>query len=289
VQSRRPAESSRKPIQTTDGILIPGYAAVMRETDKRVFCVATSEYEPIQNQQVVEFVRDWCDAGELQIDTIGSLRRGAIIWLLARLGESFQIGQDRTDGYLLIHSSHDRTLSFSGQTTSVRVVCMNTLRAATSGKGKRLFSLKHTMRAQEMIDHARKTVEVARQQFRQLGEIAQQLAEHRLSADDLLEFVGSLSGCITRPDRLLEANTLPLTFEDFTRQGQNILHGVQNAPGADLPGSKGTLWGAVNGVTYYVDHVAGRGREAALESAWFGPRADLKAEALEKAYAIVRK
>jgi hypothetical protein len=140
-----------------------------------------------------------------------------------------------------------------------------------------------------MVDHARKTVDVARQQFRQLGEIAQQLAEHRLSADGLLEFVGSLSGCITRPDRLLETNTLPLTFEDFTRQGQNILHAVQNAPAADLPGAKGTLWGAVNGVTYYVDHVAGRSRDVALESAWFGPRADLKSEALGKAYAIVRR
>jgi len=47
--------------------------------------------------------------------------------------------------------------------------------------------------------------------------------------------------------------------------------------------SEGTWWSALNAVTYYVDHKAGRERDASLQSAWFGPRAALKRKALNLA------
>ena len=44
--------------------------------------------------------------------------------------------------------------------------------------------------------------------------------------------------------------------------------------------SEGTWWSALNAVTYYYDHKAGRERDTSLRSAWFGSRAAKKRQAL---------
>ena len=58
---------------------------------------------------------------------------------------------------------------------------------------------------------------------------------------------------------------------------------VLTSPGSDLPSRNGTLWGLVNGFSHYADLVAGRSRDTALQSAWFGDKAALKADALKLA------
>jgi hypothetical protein len=67
------------------------------------------------------------------------------------------------------------------------------------------------------------------------------------------------------------------------RTVNRLIEIVDTQPGADMKTSKGTWWGAFNAVTYYVDHKAGRNRDASLTSAWFGPRAALKRKALNLA------
>jgi hypothetical protein len=58
-----------------------------------------------------------------------------------------------------------------------------------------------------------------------------------------------------------------------------------SAPGQELSTAKETLWGAVNAVTYYVDHVRGNGDR--LDSAWFGTGCALKEKAWTEASAMI--
>jgi Domain of unknown function (DUF932) len=53
----------------------------------------------------------------------------------------------------------------------------------------------------------------------------------------------------------------------------------ESAPGQNLDTAKGTLWGALNAVTYYVDHVRSRRAGGRLDSAWFGAGSALKEKA----------
>ena len=59
----------------------------------------------------------------------------------------------------------------------------------------------------------------------------------------------------------------------------SIMSLYELAPGQDLDTAKGTLWGAVNAVSYYVDHVRSVGTGERLDSAWFGPGGALKDKA----------
>jgi hypothetical protein len=53
--------------------------------------------------------------------------------------------------------------------------------------------------------------------------------------------------------------------------------------GADLPGVRGTLWGAFNAVGEYLSYERGGSTDARLNSLWFGASARTNAGALEAA------
>jgi len=60
----------------------------------------------------------------------------------------------------------------------------------------------------------------------------------------------------------------------------SIMSLYESAPGQELDTAKGTLWGAVNAVSYYADHVrAGGSGGDRLDSAWFGAGGALKDKA----------
>lgn len=67
----------------------------------------------------------------------------------------------------------------------------------------------------------------------------------------------------------------------FNRTMDNVFTCIRTQPGAEL--SEGTWWSALNAVTYYVDHKAGRDRDSSLQAAWFGGRAVTKRAALQLA------
>lgn len=70
------------------------------------------------------------------------------------------------------------------------------------------------------------------------------------------------------------------------RECQTIASLFESAPGQELITTKRTLWGAVNAVTYYTDHVRS-GAEERRCAAWFGAGSALKEKAWTKASALV--
>jgi hypothetical protein len=66
---------------------------------------------------------------------------------------------------------------------------------------------------------------------------------------------------------------------DLERDHASLMSLYQSAPGQELESAKGTLWGTVNAVSYYVDQVRFGGAGDRLDSAWFGAGARLKNKA----------
>jgi hypothetical protein len=58
--------------------------------------------------------------------------------------------------------------------------------------------------------------------------------------------------------------------------------------GSDMESARGTAWGLLNAVTEYVDHERrARSSEYRMDSAWFGPGAEIKQKALDAALQLV--
>ena len=83
-------------------------------------------------------------------------------------------------------------------------------------------------------------------------------------------------------------NTKPISAAK-SREAHQMMSLFKSAPGQDIATAKGTLWGAVNAVTYYTDHVRSSRRAERLDSAWFGSGAALKALAWIRAEKLLEQ
>lgn len=116
-----------------------GWRALVRSTDGKCLGMATDEYQPVQNAEVWEFFRRFCDAGEMKLETAGSLCGGAKVWALAKMPGSFSLPNrpnDKTEMYCLFSTGHRPGFATQAELTAVRVVCHNTLDAARGRYGK---------------------------------------------------------------------------------------------------------------------------------------------------------
>ena len=60
-----------------------------------------------------------------------------------------------------------------------------------------------------------------------------------------------------------------------------------SAPGQNGTTCHETLWGAVNAVTYFVDHIRSTKSIEQMDSAWFGSGALLKGKAWDRALELI--
>ena len=265
---------------------IKGQKALVRDTDHKVLSVVTDRYVPVQNRQAFEFFRRFCDAGQLELETAGALKGGGFIWALARIGRDFDIGlsghgqSDEVRNYLLLMNSHQATHALTAQFTPVRVVCWNTLNiamgAGLKGKGERVFRMPHLREFDEEARRlAAETLGLLEDQIEQFRTLVRELAHTPFPIEARDPYIREVFG--------LAAPAGEEESEAGKRLVPRVLEAFDCAPGQALDTARGTAWGAVNAVTWFVDHSRGRSRDSALTSAWFGEGAAVKRRALEKA------
>lgn len=304
----RPSNGDKSVMLTSQ---LDGYRAIVRSDNDFVFQVASAKYKPVQNAEIVDFFREYCEAGHATIETLGSLKDGAVVWCLARLnGGSTSVigGNDELRGYMLLATSHDGSVTTTGKPTQVRVVCWNTLSAALGYKfhGKtnreeKTFRMRHSRKFDMAAkDEAREVMGMAIEQVSQMNDIADKLSHVKIDAAGRLQFLDTLLGnggdvlsaivdesqASTSLDAIVDRMTVSSENPEdkLSRVGKAILDAMMDSPGSNLDSASGTLWGAVNGVTWFADHVSKtRNSDNRLYSAWFGPNESLKTRAVQTA------
>lgn len=299
---------------------IPKRFAVMRKEDHQFYGFVSDRQQIIQNKEVVDFFADYIDAGGMELATMGSLKMGGVVWVMARIGKDFTLpGGDRVEGNMLLCNSHDGTMQFMGMFTSTDVVCFNTLSLAVNDNlslakngDTKMFKMKHSKKmTAEVMNDAKIKMGLAQKKFQNLQQWCEQLSAKKVKDEQhVMQFVAELVHPelleqvveVTSADRAIASQTggsildtivshqraskpKMLKDEDFNRAGKAILNCILDSPGQELEARKGTWWGVLNGVTRYVDHEAGRGRDTALQSAWFGQGNILKQQAASLAVA----
>lgn len=272
---------------------LANFKAIVRSDNDFVFGVPTSRYNLVQNEEIVNLFKEYCEAGHAKMETIGGLRGGAVVWALAKLngGTATTLkGGDEMNGYILFSTSHDGTLSTVGKATSVRVVCHNTMSAALAGGVD--FKLKHSSKwTPERAKEAKEKLGMASEQIQEFHAAAEALSNVPVDRQGQIEFLsrlmdGKLMLNENSDEAFLKSVGIMTAEDNLNRVGKSILEAIVDSPGAELESAKGTLWGAVNGVSYYTDHVAGRTQDSRLSNAWFGSNDNLKRSAMEVALEI---
>lgn len=244
-----------------------GRKALVRSTDKKILSVTGNSWKPFQNHDALEFFREYTEAGGATLETAGSLRGGKIVWGLARVATGFTInGNDHVKGYILLVSPHDVGQSITVRTTSVRVVCANTLAMAggVEGAGAEYRQSHHRFFNSAA---AKETVELVKEQIALMKLEAEALSSLKMSEFDTVRFLAKFFQPMA-PGENEDTRTEALINDPALHNSglKNVLWAEKKAPGA----TPGTGWGILNGVTYWADHMVGRSNDARMFNSWLG-------------------
>ncbi|HXG47419.1 MAG TPA: DUF932 domain-containing protein [Methylomirabilota bacterium] len=242
--------------------------------------VASRRYQPLQNVDAFVFFDPIVREGMAYFETSSALGEGERIWVMAKMPEAMKIVRgDECLKYLLLSNTHSGDGSVIVKFTTVRVVCQNTLMLAM-GDGQKAYRVRHSKQMQfkleELADFLSITQDVfvkAEQQLRQMTKVqmTDTRLEHYFEAVFPRTAVQKKNG--EKPARWGHVRKVFETQEDL-----------------QLPGVRGTLWGAYNAITRFEDYKQPQQEEQPdqrLERMWFGGGADTKLRALVKATELV--
>jgi phage/plasmid-like protein (TIGR03299 family) len=242
---------------------------LVRDRDCAVLDEVSNDWNPIQNAEAFEFFNEFVAAGDMSMETAGSLKNGQIVWGLAKVNESFELfGGDRVESYLLFTNFHKYGYSTDVRFTSVRAVCNNTVTAALNEKVSNMVKINH--RSKFDPTSVKVMLGVAHDRLAQYKEAASFLGSKRFTNENIVEYftrIFPVTGAGAKKER-----------SRSTELAMQVLH---TQPGANY--AEGSWWQAFNTVTYMTDHLLGRNDDSRLSSAWYGYNKGLKSKALNLA------
>lgn len=248
---------------------------------------AVSErWKPIQAAAAFEIFDPITSEMGAIYDAAGVLKGGKVFWVLARVPGRFEITRDgvsdTSDRFLLFETANDGTGSATVRVTYIRVVCDNTLNVALHAGGAKPIKIRHTGDVDAKIAQTRGVVAAAWETMNRTEAEFTLMARTPLTREQRSKFVTDALGIdLDKP---------------LTGRSKNILREVSEilAIGrgtSEFPEQRGTMWGALNAITEYVDHSRTvrnvDGADDRLASVGFGSGDKLKTRAFESAVTMM--
>jgi len=248
--------------------VLTGQEALVRESDGRILTNVSGAWKPCQNEQAFEFFNEFVSAGDMQMDTAGSLKDGQIVFAAADVNDGFTLfGGDEVKGYLLFSNPHVYGKSIDVKFIMTRVVCNNTLSMALTERGQPAVRLSHRNNFNpEMV---KELLGISHNRVAQFKDAAELLGSKKYSDKAFKTFLATVFGTSNQEGKIL------------SRTAERAFEIVETQPGADY--APKSWWNAYNTVTYMTDHEMGRSDDTRAAAAWFGHNAKRKLDALNVA------
>ena len=246
------ADGKRKPI------IIKDRKALLRGDTQDYLSIVSKDYVVHQPAKIFQFFKDLALGSGIDLEVAGALDGGRKIWALARIDDDFRIyGQDQILPYVLLATSYDTSLSTTTMYTSTRVVCQNTLRFSgafdADGSRRDVYKVRHDQELNIQEAHGKLGLdEAAWLQYKQNME---NLASLQISPEEALEYFYTVAGQDEGIERNADNGEI-IAFPEPNRVVKQFINGYHNGPGHDLRSANGTMFGALQAVTFYQDHLA---------------------------------
>ena len=224
------------------------FVTVRSDTGKPIGNVG-SKYEVLQNRDAFEPFGVIADYG-YTLETAGVIDGGKKVWILAKTPETFKVGDDLVQDYILMYTSHDGSSGSCFRDVNIRVVCNNTLTWALGSKVNHEYKLRHTSsitsRVKELTENLKKRD----------GNVAQAIGtmnrfhEYDLSPNEFKYYLEAVMPWLKNRHKesipemgIFVRNRAKPVYEKIT----NLFYNGK--------GNKGeTLWDAYNAITEFHDH-----------------------------------
>jgi len=253
----------------------PNRKVLVRSDNNSPLSIVSSRYKVVQPEEIIEFFRSVIKENGFKMSTAGALKGGRRVWAMADCGKDFHVNGDHVGAHLLLATAYDGTFATTAQFTSIRVVCNNTLGFSLDRGGEGgVVKIPHTQDFNSWDVKADLGFDVNWIQFR---DRIMCLADHKITKRDAIEYFLTVLG--VTEDEAADGKQLSNV--------KKLISLYESGPGAKLPSSQDTLWGALNAVTFLTDHCrAAANTGNRFDSASFGGGATLKRAAFKEAVRI---
>jgi len=225
------------------------------DTNAHLTTNASKAYHLHPIGRIVESLEKVCKKAKFQPNTMGSLRGGKEIFMMAKTQAKEMIAGELFRRYIVMGTSYDQTrLSFTYR-TDMAVVCQNTL-TASMDRAESVFLLSH--RYEYDPDKVIGDLGLFEKQQKAFEDQVETLASTSISKDDMNEFFYRV---------IMKSDNVSADFKDLEKDKQAdirdtvtlIIESYNKAPGGvddvnSVPSREGTLHGATQAVYHYVDH-----------------------------------
>lgn len=260
---------------------VPNYFANIRTDNNTVLGVVGKDYQIVQNREAFSFFDSIVGGGNgILYETAGALGNGERIFITAKLPDYIRVGNgdDITEKYIFLSTSHDGSGSITAAFTPVRIVCQNTLNASLKNMSN-VVRIRHTAGAKQRLDDAHKVMGLANKLSTELESTFNHWAKIKVG-DDEMKMLIQLALC---PNKETLQHLQKENFDDISTVFKNTVDDAfayaMISESQQMETTKGTLFGAYNAVTGYFQNVRNyRDNEAKLQSIVLGGTAQLRSQ-----------
>jgi phage/plasmid-like protein (TIGR03299 family) len=260
---------------------VPNYFATIRTDNNAVLGVVGKDYHIVQNREAFSFFDSIVGGTDgILYETAGALGNGERIFITAKLPDYIRVGNgdDVTEKYIFLTTSHDGSGSITAAFTPVRIVCQNTLNASLRNMSN-VVRIRHTSGAKQRLENAHKVMGLANEFSNQLEDIFNNWAKVKVADNEVKKMI-QFALCPNKETlQHLKAGNDDEISTVFKNTVEDAFAYAMTSDSQQMNTTKGTLFGAYNAVTGYYQNVRSyKDSEAKLQSIILGGTAQLKSQ-----------
>lgn len=262
-------------------LTVPNYFANIRNDNNAVLGVVGKDYHIVQNREAFNFFDAIVGGGDgILYETAGALGNGERIFITAKLPGYIRVGNgdDVTEKYIFLTTSHDGSGSITAAFTPIRIVCQNTLNASLRNMSN-VVRIKHTAGAKQRLEDAHRVMGLANTLSNQLQDIFNNWTMVKVSDSEVRKLI-QLALCPNKETfDLLKKGAEDELSTVFKNTVEDAFSYAMMSDTQQMDTTKGTLFGAYNAVTGYYQNVRNyKDDEAKLQSIVMGGTAQMKSQ-----------
>lgn len=273
---------------------------IRSDTGNALSQVSENSYKVRQPREIMEFFRNLVASNNMQMEVVGAMQGGKKIFALAKSGEEREIVKgsgDLVSANVFLIESFDGSHATKARSGAERLYCLNQIethgfRSGNSFTDRNAVKRKHS---QEFIpEEVQFELAHMNENFAQFCDFAQDMAGFKMTEEMIQRYFARIYAPKVfgeNVDNWQKAKKLDWEAEGVSSNQRNVVADVLNVVednlGHALQGATGTLWGALNAVTFYHDHEARTKGEKRWESAMIGAGNNTKNDAFKIAKEVI--
>lgn len=239
---------------TQAGIIIPKYCAIVRDDNSDVLSVMGSQYQPYQNEDLLEILFRVSQMTGFEIAKGGMFGGGKKVFIQLK-SENLTLGSDLIEGYLTAINSFDGSTSLAFGASNLTISCSNTFYSAFSQLKNKA---RHTKNMVHRVDEICMELEkVKAEEARIFGdiELLSQTDMNPRTKDMVIRKLFNIKSDVDLND-----------IDAISTRTRNNIDAYKVDSRTEMDDKGQNMWGLFSGVTKYTTHTVNKNKKGGYDS-----------------------